>query len=59
MGIEYPDAMDRVTRRGDRREDIFHDDVNHWRELLGYVFSGRYKALVVDGGSAGYRELGG
>ncbi|MGH6630573.1 MAG: transposase [Burkholderiales bacterium] len=96
--------------RGDRREDIFHDDVdrqdflktlaeacqkadfqmhayclmrnhfhlvvetpngnlvagmrwllsaytlrlNHRRKLFGHVFSGRYKALVVDGSSSGY-----
>ncbi|MCP5525764.1 MAG: hypothetical protein H7A47_03020 [Verrucomicrobiales bacterium] len=28
--------------------------LNHRRKLFGHVFSGRYKALVVDGGSPGY-----
>jgi REP element-mobilizing transposase RayT len=110
LRIEYPGAIYHVMSRGDRREDIFHDEVdrqdflktlaeacqkadfqvhayclmrnhfhlvvetpngnlvagmrwllsaytlrlNHRRKLFGHVFSGRYKALVVDGGSPGY-----
>ena len=110
MRIEYPGAIYHVMSRGDRREDIFHDEVdrqdflktlaeacqkadfqvhayclmrnhfhlvvetpngnlvagmrwllssytlrlNHRRKLFGHVFSGRYKALVVDGRSSGY-----
>jgi len=110
LRIEYPGAIYHVMSRGDRREDIFYDEVdrqeflktlaeacqkadfqvhayclmrnhfhlvvetpqgnlvagmrwllsaytlrlNHRRKLFGHVFSGRYKALVVDGGSPGY-----
>jgi putative transposase len=110
LRIEYPGAIYHVMSRGDRREDIFHDDVdrqdflktlaeacqkadfqvhayclmrnhfhlvvetpngnlvagmrwllstytlrlNHRRKLFGHVFSGRYKALVVDGRNPGY-----
>ena len=108
--IEYPGAIYHVMSRGDRREDICHDDVdrqdflktlaeacqktgfevhayclmrnhfhlvvetpnanlvagmrwllssytlrlNHRRRLTGHVFSGRYKALIVDGSGSGY-----
>jgi putative transposase len=108
--IEYAGAIYHVMSRGDRREDIFHDEVdrqdflktlaeacqkadfqvhayclmrnhfhlvvetpqanlvagmrwllssytlrlNHRHKLFGHVFSGRYKTLVVDGGSPGY-----
>ena len=108
--IEYPGAIYHVMDRGDRREDIFVDDVdrhdflktlaeacqktgwqvhayclmrnhfhmvletpngnlvegmkwflsaytirlNHRQKLFGHVFSGRYKALVVDGSGSGY-----
>jgi REP element-mobilizing transposase RayT len=110
LRIEYPDAIYHVMSRGDRREDIFYDEVdrqeflktlaeacqkadfqvhayclmrnhfhlvvetpngnlvagmrwllsayslrlNHRRKLFGHVFSGRYKALVVDGSNSGY-----
>lgn len=108
--VEYPGAIYHVMSRGDRREDIFVDDVdrqdflktlaeacqktgwqthayclmrnhfhlvietpspnlvegmrwflstytirlNHRQKLFGHVFSGRYKALVVDGSGNGY-----
>jgi putative transposase len=108
--VEYPGAIYHVLSRGDRREDIFLDDVdrqdflktlaeacqktgwqvhayclmpnhfhlvmetpganlvagmrwmlssytirlNHRHKLHGHVFSGRYKALVVDGSGEGY-----
>jgi REP element-mobilizing transposase RayT len=108
--VEYPGAIYHVMSRGDRREDIFLDDVdrqdflktlaeacqktgwqvhayclmpnhfhlvvetpnanlvagmrwllsaytirlNHRHKLFGHVFSGRYKALLVDGRSHGY-----
>jgi len=108
--VEYPGAIYHVMSRGDRREDIFHDDVdrqellktlaeacqktgfqvhayclmrnhfhlvvetpnanlvagmrwllssytlrlNHRHKLSGHVFSGRYKALIVDGNGDGY-----
>ena len=110
LRIQYPGAIYHVLSRGDRREDIFHDDVdrqdflktlaeacqktgfevhayclmrhhfhlvvetpqanlvagmrwllssytlrlNHRRQLFGHVFSGRYKALMVDGRGPGY-----
>ncbi len=110
LRVEYPGAMYHVMSRGDRREDIFLDDVdrqdfiktlaeacqktawqvhayclmgshyhvvletpnanlvagmawlqstytirlNHRHKLFGHVFSGRYKALVVDGSGHGY-----
>src|SRR3954470_19132156 len=102
--VEYPGAIYHIMSRGDRREDIFYDDVdrqdflktlaeacqktgfqvhayslmrnhfhavietpnanlvagmrwllssytlrlNHRRKLFGHVFSGRYKALIVE-----------
>jgi len=108
--VEYPGAIYHVMSRGDRREDIFRDDVdrqeflktlaeacqktgfqvhayclmrnhfhlvvetpsanlvagmrwllssytlrlNHRHKLSGHVFSGRYKALIVDGSGDGY-----
>jgi len=108
--VEYPGAMYHVMSRGDRREDIFLDDVdrhdfiktlaesclrtgwqvhayclmrnhyhlvletpnanlvagmawlqstytirlNHRHKLFGHVFSGRYKAQVVEGSGNGY-----
>ena len=108
--VEYPGAIYHVMSRGDRREDIFHDDVdrqeflktlaeacqktgfqvhayclmrnhfhlvvetpnanlvagmrwllssytlrlNHRHKLSGHVFSGRYKALIVDGSGNSY-----
>ena len=108
--IQYPGAIYHVMSRGDRREDIFLDDVdrydflktlaeacqktswqvhayclmknhfhlvvetpegnlvegmrwlqstytirlNHRHKLFGHVFSGRYKALLVDGSGDGY-----
>jgi REP element-mobilizing transposase RayT len=110
LRVEYPGAIYHVMSRGDRREDIFLDDVdrqdflktlaevchkagfevhayclmrnpfhlvleppnanlvaglawllsastirlNHRHTLFGHVFSGRYKALLVEGGAAGY-----
>jgi putative transposase len=110
LRIEYPSAIYHVMSRGDRREDIFVDDVdrqdflktlaeaclktgwqthayclmrnhfhliietpnanlvegmrwflstytirlNHRQKLFGHVFSGRYKALVVEGSGNGY-----
>ena len=110
LRVEYPGAIYHVMSRGDRREDIFHDDVdrqdfvktlaeacqktgwevhayclmanhfhlvvetpqgnlvagmrwflssytlrlNHRHKQFGHVFSGRYKALVVEGGQSGY-----
>jgi putative transposase len=120
MRVEYPGAIYHVMNRGDRREDIFLDDVdrqdflktlaeacqktgwqvhayclmrtrvlpdaqsfyhfhavletpnanlvagmgwllstytirlNHRHKLFGHVFSGRYKALLVEGGGNGY-----
>jgi len=110
LRVEYPGAIYHVMDRGDRREDIFVDDVdrqdllktlaeacqktgwqihayclmrnhfhmvletpngnlvdgmrwflsaytirlNHRQKLFGHVFSGRYKALVVDGSGDGY-----
>ena len=107
--VEYPGAIYHIMSRGDRREDIFHDDVdrhdfmktvgeaclkadfqihayclmpnhfhlvletpnanhvagmrwllssytlrlNHRRKLTGHVFSGRYKAILVDGSGNG------
>ena len=110
LRIDYPGAIHHVMSRGDRRENIYLDDVDrqdflktlaeacqktdwrvhayclmrnhfhlvvetpnanlvdgmHWllstytirlnrrHETPGHVFSGRYKALVVDGGGAGY-----
>ncbi len=108
--VDYPGAIYHVMDRGDRREDIFVNDVdcpdlikalakacektgwqihayclmrnhfhlvvetpdanlvegmrwflsaytirlNHRQKLLGHVFSGRYKALIVDGSGNGY-----
>jgi hypothetical protein len=40
--------------RGDRREPIYHDDLDRRRKLCGHLFSGRYKALVVNGSARGY-----
>ena len=110
LRVEYPGAIYHVMSRGDRREDIFLDDVdrqdflktlaeacqktgwqthaycllrnhfhlvmetpeanlvagmrwllsaysirlNHRHQLFGHVFSGRYKALIVDGSGSGY-----
>ncbi len=110
LRVEYPGAIYHVMSRGDRREDIFLDDVdrqdflktlaeacqkaglevhayclmrnhfhlvletpnanlvaglawllsaytirlNHRHKLIGHVFSGRYKALLVEGGGTGY-----
>jgi REP element-mobilizing transposase RayT len=110
LRVEYPGAIYHVMSRGDRRDDIFLDDVdrqdflktlaeaslktgwqvhayclmrnhfhlvietpnanlvegmrwllsaytirlNHRHQLFGHVFSGRYKALIVDGGGSGY-----
>jgi REP element-mobilizing transposase RayT len=108
--VEYPGAIYHVMDRGDRREDIYCDDVdrqdflktlaeacqktgwqvhaycmmrnhfhlvmetpnanlvagmrwflsaytirlNHRHKLFGHVFSGRYKALIVEGSGSGY-----
>ena len=108
--VEYPGAIYHVMNRGDRREPIFKDDVDHRRfldtlgeaceksdwqvlahclmpnhfhlvvetpqgnlvagmkwflgtytsrfnrrhKLFGHLFSGRYKALIVDGSGNGY-----
>src|SRR5213078_1464602 len=110
LRVEYPGAVYHVMSRGDRREDIFVDDVdrqdflktlaeacqktgwqahayclmrnhfhlvvetpnanlvagmrwllstytirlNHRHKRFGHVFSGRYKALIVDGSGNGY-----
>jgi len=110
LRVEYPGAIYHVMDRGDRREDIFVDDVdrqdllktlaeacqktdwqihayclmrnhfhlvletpnanlvdgmrwflsaytirlNHRQKLFGHVFSGRYKALIVEGSGHGY-----
>jgi len=110
MRVEYPGAIYHEMDRGDRREDIFVDDVdrqdflktlaeacqktgwevpayclmrnhfhlvletpnanlvegmrwflsaytirlNHRQKLFGHVFSGRYKALLVEGSGSGY-----
>jgi putative transposase len=110
MRVEYPGAIYHVMDRGDRREDIFVDEVdrqdwlktlaeacqktgwqvhayclmrnhfhlvletphanlvegmrwflsaytirlNHRQKLFGHVFSGRYKALLVEGSGNGY-----
>jgi putative transposase len=110
LRIEYPGAIYHVMNRGDRREPIFRDDLDHkkflttlaevctktdWQvhacclmgnhfhlvvetpdanlvagmrwflstytarfnrrhKLFGHLFSGRYKALVVDGSGNGY-----
>jgi REP element-mobilizing transposase RayT len=110
LRVEYPGAIYHVMNRGDRREPIFKDDVDHWRfletleeacgktdwqvlayclmpnhfhlvvetpqanlvtgmkwflgtytsrfnrrhKLFGHLFSGRYKALIVDGSGNGY-----
>ena len=110
LRVEYSDAIYHVMSRGDRRQDIFVDDVdrqdflktlaeacqktgwqvhayclmpnhfhlvvetpnanlvegmrwmlsaytirhNHRQKLFGHVFSGRYKALLVDGSGSGY-----
>ena len=110
LRVEYPGAMYHVMSRGDRREDIFLDDVdrqdfvktlaeacqkagwqvhayclmrnhyhlvvetpegnlvagmawlqstytirlNHRHKLFGHVFSGRYKAQLVEGSGSGY-----
>ncbi len=110
MRVEYPGAIYHVMDRGDRREDIFVNDVdrhdflktlaeacqktdwqvhayclmrnhfhlvletpngnlvegmrwflsaytirlNHRQKLFGHVFSGRYKALIVEGSGNGY-----
>jgi len=110
LRVEFPGAIYHLMSRGDRREDIFRDDVdrqdflktlaeacqktgfqvhayclmgnhfhlvvetpeanlvagmrwllstytirlNHRHKLSGHVFSGRYKALLVEGGGGGY-----
>jgi putative transposase len=110
LRIEYPGAIYHVMARGDRREDIFVDDVdrqdilktlaeacaktdwqvhayclmrnhfhlvvetpnanlvdgmhwfmsaytirlNHRNKLFGHVFSGRYKAIIIEGSVTGY-----
>lgn len=110
LRIEYPSAIYHVMNRGDRREPIFRDDLDHkkflttlaevctktdWQvhayclmgnhfhlivetpnanlvagmrwflstytarfnrrhKLFGHLFSGRYKALIVDGSGNGY-----
>ena len=110
--VEFPGAIYHVMSRGDRREDIFLNDVdrqdflktlaeacqkagwqvhayclmrnhfhlvmetpkanlaagmrwllsactirlNHRPKLFGHVFGGRYKALLLDGGSRGYQS---
>ncbi len=112
LRIEYPGAIYHVMNRGDRREPIFRDDLDHplflktlaeacvktdWRihayclmknhfhlvvetpnanlvagmkwflgtytgrfnrrhKLFGHLFSGRYKALLVDGSGNGYLQ---
>ncbi len=115
LRVEYPGAMYHVMSRGDRREDIFLDDVdrqdfiktlaeacqktawrvhayclmgshyhvvletpnanlvagmawlqspytirlNHRHKLFGHVFSGRYKAQLVEGSGDGYLRTAG
>ena len=110
LRVEYPGAIYHLMSRGDRREDIFYDEVdrhdflktlaeaggkadfqvhayclmpnhfhlvtetpngnlvagmqwllssytlrlNHRRKLTGHVFSGRYKAILVDGSVVDY-----
>src|SRR6266446_4303458 len=110
MRVQYPGAIYHIMNRGDRRENIFVDDVdrqdflktlaegcqktswqmhayclmknhfhlvvetpnanlvegmrwflsaytirlNHRQKLFGHVFSGRYKALIVEGSGNGY-----
>src|SRR6267142_2515004 len=110
LRVEYPGAIYHVMSRGDRKKDIYLDDVdrhdflktlaevclktgfeinayclmnnhfhlvvetpnanlvagmrwflsaytirlNHRQKLFGHVFSGRYKALIVDGSGSGY-----
>jgi len=112
LRVEFPGAIYHVVSRGDRREDIFKDEVdrqdflktlaeacqktgfevhayclmrnhfhlvletpeanlvagmrwllsaytirfNHRHELFGHVFSGRYKALMVEGSGNGYMK---
>jgi REP element-mobilizing transposase RayT len=114
LRIDYPGAIHHVMSRGDRRENIYEDDVDrqdflktlaetcqktdwqvdayclmtnhfhlvletpnanlvegmHWllstytirlnrrHETPGHVFSGRYKALVVEGDGGGYLKTG-
>ena len=114
LRIDYPGAIHHVMSRGDRREDIYHDEVdrqdflktlaetcqktdwqvhayclmsNHFHLVLetpnanlvegmqwllstytirlnrrhetpGHVFSGRYKALIVEGEGDGYLKTG-
>jgi hypothetical protein len=48
-----PVDRDHVMNRGDRREPIFNDDKDRQMEF-GHLFSGRYKALIVDGSGNGY-----
>ena len=110
LRVEYPGALYHVMSRGDRRKDIYVDDVdrqdflktlaeaclktgfqvhayclmrnhfhlvvetpnanlvagmrwllstytirlNHRQKLFGHVFSGRYKAVIVEGSGTGY-----
>jgi len=52
--LEFPVAVYHVTSRGDRREAIYRDDgvytqrFNHRHGLVGRLFQGRYKAILVD-----------
>ena len=52
--LEFPGAVYHVTSRGDRREAIYRDDgvytqrFNHRHGLVGHLFQGRYKAILID-----------
>ena len=40
--VEFPGAIDHVLSRGDRREDIFHDDVDR-QDFLETLAEARQK----------------
>ena len=64
LRVEYSGAIHPVMSRGERREDIFLDDVDRQDYVktlaevchFGHVFSGRHKALLVDGSGTGHLE---
>ena len=44
-----------MNRHASKKQTLL--SLNHRHKLFGHVFSGRYKALLVDGADAGYWPL--
>ena len=57
LRVEYAGAIYHVMNRGDRREWLlgtYTARFNRRHKFSGHLFSGRYKALIVDGSGTGY-----